>query len=120
MASGLLSGTFTADRAGRFDDLDLRGRSPDFRGDALGRNLALADALRPIAGRHDVTVAAVATAWTLAFRGVTGAIVGARRPDQIDGWIAAAQLELDDQDLAEIAEAVARTGAGAGPTDPRH
>lgn len=118
MASGLLSGTFTADRADRFDALDLRRRSPNFRGEVLQQNLALADALRPVAQRHDVTVAAVAVAWTLAFRGVTGAIVGARRPHHVDGWITAAHLELDDRDLADIATAITHTGAGTGPRQP--
>jgi len=56
----------------------------------------------------------------LAFPGVSGAIVGAHRPDHVDGWIAAAHLELDDRDLAEIAEAITRTGAGDGPRRPGH
>ena len=49
---------------------------------------------RPIARRHDTTVYAVATAWVLSWHGVTGAIVGARSPEQVDGWIQAAALEL--------------------------
>ncbi len=53
-------------------------------------------------------------AWTLAWRGVTGAIVGARSPEQVDGWLAAATLELTDEDLDEIAEAIRRSGAEAG------
>jgi aryl-alcohol dehydrogenase-like predicted oxidoreductase len=71
-----------------------------------------------VANRHAVPVAAVAVAWTLAFRGVTGAIVGARRPDQIDGWLAAGSLALDDADLDEIAVVIERTGAGSGPAHP--
>ena len=79
--------------------------------------MALADALKPIAERHGVT-AAVAAAWTLAWPGVTGAIIGARRPAQVDGWISAATLQLSRADLQEIADAIARTGAGAGPALP--
>ena len=60
----------------------------------------------------------VAVAWTLAWRGVTGAIVGARTPEQVDGWIDAAQLQLTREDLDEIARAVAETGAGSGPLSP--
>src|SRR6267154_1847315 len=78
----------------------------------------LTDALRPIAERHGVTVAAVAVAWTLAWPGVTGAIVGARSPAQVDGWIGAASLELTDADLDDVAAAIARTGAGTGPVRP--
>jgi aryl-alcohol dehydrogenase-like predicted oxidoreductase len=58
----------------------------------------------------------VAIAWTLAWPGVTGAIVGARSPEQVDGWIDAAALRLTDEDLDEIARALERTGAGRGPT----
>jgi aryl-alcohol dehydrogenase-like predicted oxidoreductase len=60
----------------------------------------------------------VAIAWTLAWPGVSGAIVGARSPEQVDGWIDAAALRLSDQDLDEIAAAFERTGAGRGPTRP--
>jgi aryl-alcohol dehydrogenase-like predicted oxidoreductase len=120
MASGLLSGSFTAARAAALEEDDWRRRHPDFTGDALARNLALADALAPIASRHGVTVAAVAVAWTLAFPGVTGAIVGLRRASQLDAWLTAASLALEDSDLAQIAEAVERTGAGSGPAHPTH
>jgi aryl-alcohol dehydrogenase-like predicted oxidoreductase len=93
-------------------------RSPEFQGELLRRNLALAAALGPVAERHHTTVAAVAVAWTLAWPGVTGAIVGARRPAEIDGWLDAAALDLTASDLDEIAGAITRTGAGAGPVRP--
>jgi aryl-alcohol dehydrogenase-like predicted oxidoreductase len=118
MASGLLTGTFTAERAARLAAGDWRSRDPDFTGGALARNLALAGGLRPVAERHGVTVGAVAIAWTLSFPGVTGAIAGARGPGQVDGWLPAAQLTLDDKDLAEIAAAVAASQAGHGPAGP--
>jgi aryl-alcohol dehydrogenase-like predicted oxidoreductase len=60
----------------------------------------------------------VAVAWVLAWSGVTGAIVGARSPAQVDGWIEAATLDLTASDLDEIAAAIARTGAGSGPARP--
>jgi aryl-alcohol dehydrogenase-like predicted oxidoreductase len=60
----------------------------------------------------------VAVAWTLAWPGVTGAIVGARDAAQIEGWIGAGSLHLTAQDMAEIAEAVWVTGAGSGPLEP--
>jgi aryl-alcohol dehydrogenase-like predicted oxidoreductase len=118
MASGLLTGTFTAERAARLDPGDWRAGHPDFTGPALSANLAQAGALRPVAERHEVTPAAVAIAWTLAFPGVTGAIVGARRPGQVDGWLPAATLELKEDDLADIAAAIRVTGAGTGPPAP--
>jgi aryl-alcohol dehydrogenase-like predicted oxidoreductase len=118
MASGLLTGAFTAERAARLEPGDWRSGSPDFTGRALSANLTLAGALRPVAERHGVTPAAAAIAWTLAFPGVTGAIVGARSPGQVDGWLPAATLELTEDDLADIAAAVRATWAGTGPAAP--
>ena len=118
MQSGLLTGAFSVARAAQLGADDWRSRSPDFTGLGLRRNVALADALRPVAQRHGATVAAVAVAWTLAWPGVTGAIVGARLPGQVDGWIGAASLELTDADQDDIAAAIARTGAGTGPVRP--
>jgi aryl-alcohol dehydrogenase-like predicted oxidoreductase len=119
MHSGLLTGTFTKQRAARLSFGDWRSRSADFRGERLRRNLALADALAPIAERRGTTVASLAVAWTLAWPGVTGAIVGARRPAQVDGWLQAATLELGNDDLRDIAVAIERSGAGSGPLRPR-
>jgi aryl-alcohol dehydrogenase-like predicted oxidoreductase len=118
MASGLLTGAFTAARAADLEPGDWRAGHPDFTEPALSANLALADALRPVAERHGVTPAAVAVAWTLAFPGVTGAIVGARSPGQVDGWLLAATLELKEDDLSDIAAAIRATGAGTGPVSP--
>jgi aryl-alcohol dehydrogenase-like predicted oxidoreductase len=118
MQSGLLTDSFSTDRVRKLAADDWRSRASDFQQPKLGRNLGLRDALRPISQRHDTTVSAVAVAWTLTWPGVTGAIVGARSPQQIDGWIRAATLELTPTDLDEIASAIARTGAGTGPTQP--
>jgi aryl-alcohol dehydrogenase-like predicted oxidoreductase len=117
MQSGLLTGAFSRERVENLPDDDWRRGHPDFTTN-LDANLALADALVPVAKRYDVRPAAVAVAWTLAWSGVTGAIVGARRPNQIDGWLAAADLELSAGDLSEIAAAIKETGAGEGPAGP--
>ena len=119
MKNGILTDSFTAERVARMADDDWRKSAPNFREPALSRNLSLRDALRPVAERHGTTVAAVAVAWTLTWPGVTAAIVGARAPEQVDGWIGAASLELTAADLDEIAAAVLETGAGSGPADPR-
>jgi aryl-alcohol dehydrogenase-like predicted oxidoreductase len=118
MQSGLLTGAFTRERVEALPDDDWRSSDDDFTV-RLDANLALVDQLRPIAERHGASLAEVAVAWTLAWPGVTGAIVGARRPDQIDGWIGAGSLALTPDDLAEIAEAVTTTGAGEGPASLR-
>jgi aryl-alcohol dehydrogenase-like predicted oxidoreductase len=118
MQAGLLTGAFTRERAQALDPDDWRSRDAQFTGTALERNLALADALARPADGHGVPIAAVALAWTLAWPGMSGAIVGARSPEQVDGWMAAATLVLDDEDLDEIATAIERTGAGQGPVRP--
>jgi aryl-alcohol dehydrogenase-like predicted oxidoreductase len=118
MASGLLTEKWTTDRVRSLAPDDWRRRSPDFLFPSVERSLALRDALQPIAARRGATIEAVAVAWTLAWRGVTGAIVGARSPRQVDGWIGAATLDLARDELDEIARAVDRTGAGEGPSHP--
>jgi aryl-alcohol dehydrogenase-like predicted oxidoreductase len=118
MQSGLLSGAFSRARAQALPADDWRSRSVDFTGQGLDRNLALADGLARIARRHGVTTAAVAIAWTLAWPGVTAAIVGARSPAQVDGWLGAPNVDLSAADLEEIAQTIERTGAGNGPTRP--
>ncbi len=115
MQSGILTDRFSAERVARMADDDWRRGNPEFREPRLARNVALRDALRPVAERHGATVSDVAVAWTTHWPGVTAAIVGARSPEQVDGWVGAASVELTDADLGEIAEAVERTGAGAGP-----
>jgi aryl-alcohol dehydrogenase-like predicted oxidoreductase len=119
MQSGLLSGRFTADRLAAMPEDDWRRRNAEFTPPRLARNLALADWLRPIADSHEVSVGAVAIAWTLAWPGVTGAIVGARSPEQVDGWVDAARIRLSEAELDSIVAAIQATGAGQGPVGPR-
>jgi aryl-alcohol dehydrogenase-like predicted oxidoreductase len=118
LESGLLSGAFSTDRAGALPATDWRRSAPEFVGERLDRNLKLVEVLRPVAARHQVGVPAVAVAWTLAWPGVTGAIVGARQPSQVDEWLPAATLRLTTADLDEIALGISATGAGTGPTLP--
>jgi aryl-alcohol dehydrogenase-like predicted oxidoreductase len=118
MQVGILTDRFSMERVAALAPNDARRGFSDFQPPKLARNIALRDALRPVAARHDTTVAAVAVAWTLAWPGVTGAIVGARSPDQVDGWLPAATLQLTPDDLAEIAAGVEQTHAGVGPVRP--
>jgi aryl-alcohol dehydrogenase-like predicted oxidoreductase len=108
MASGLLTERMSVERLAGMRD-DWRSGHPDFQSPRLERNLALRDALLPIAERHGVQTGAIAVAWTLAQRGVTGAIVGARSANQVDGWLPAATIDLSAAELAEIEAARAPT-----------
>jgi aryl-alcohol dehydrogenase-like predicted oxidoreductase len=118
MQSGLLTDSFTSERVAALAEDDWRRRSAEFQPPSLNRNLALRDALRPIAKRHGTSVSCIAIAWVLKWPGVTGAIVGARSPKQVDGWIDAASTVLSDEDFDEIASALQRTKAGIGPVRP--
>jgi len=115
MQAGLLTASFTADRVARMPRDDWRRRAEEFKEPGLSRNLALRDALRPIATRLGVSLPALAVAWVLAWPGVTGAIVGGRSPRQVEDWAHAGEVSLSSEDLEEIAQAVRRTEAGSGP-----
>jgi aryl-alcohol dehydrogenase-like predicted oxidoreductase len=115
MQSGILTDTFSAARVAAFAPDDWRRRGPEFKSPQLERNLALRDALKPIAARHQTTISSIAIAWVLAWPGITGAIVGARSAAQVDGWLPAASLTLTGEDHTEIQRAIENTGAGSGP-----
>jgi aryl-alcohol dehydrogenase-like predicted oxidoreductase len=102
MGSGLLTGKMTERRIAELPDDDWRKRDERFQEPQLSANLALVARLRAVAERYDTTPGAVAVAWTLRHPAVDGAIVGFRRPDQVDGVIVAAGLELSDEDATEI------------------
>ena len=102
MASGLLTGTMTRPRITSLPDDDWRKHHPDFQEPQLSRNLDVVEKLRNIARSHDRTPAEVAVAWVLHNPAITGAIVGARRPGQIESVVGAADLQLDRHDLAEL------------------
>jgi aryl-alcohol dehydrogenase-like predicted oxidoreductase len=112
MHTGLLGGGFSTQRVAGLRSDDWRAQDPEFQGARLEHNPAMVDALRPIAAEHGVSVAAIAVAWTIAWPGVTAAIVGARTPEQVDGWIAASGLSLSAGDLEHIGTAAAAVGNG--------
>ncbi|HEX9481975.1 MAG TPA: aldo/keto reductase [Solirubrobacteraceae bacterium] len=102
MSSGLLSGGMTRERLESLPEEDLRKRDERFNEPQLSRNLDLVTRLQDVGHRHDTGPGAVAVAWTLRNPAVDGAIVGFRRPDQVDPILAAASLELSDEDISEI------------------
>jgi aryl-alcohol dehydrogenase-like predicted oxidoreductase len=102
MGSGLLTGGMTRERIAGLPDDDWRKDDPDFTEPRLSHHLELVERLKAVAARHDVTPGAVAAAWTLRNPAVDGAIVGLRRPGQVEPILAAAGLELSDSDVREI------------------
>jgi aryl-alcohol dehydrogenase-like predicted oxidoreductase len=102
MVSGLLTGKMTAERVRSLPEDDWRKRSANFQSPKLERNLALVELLREIGKPHGVEPGVVAIAWTLRNPAITAAIVGARRPDQVDGVLPAATFRLSDSETLRI------------------
>ena len=102
MASGLLTGAMTRERADALPSSDWRSRDVEFQEPRLSKNLALVERLREIGERHGRPPGQVAIAWTLRNPAVTGAIVGARNAKQVEGNVGAADLSLTAEEIAEI------------------
>jgi aryl-alcohol dehydrogenase-like predicted oxidoreductase len=107
MQAGLLTGTFTRERAAALGPDDWRSRHPFFQEPQLSRNLAIVDGLRPLAARLGITVAQLALAWTLRHPGVTSAIAGARSPRQIAETVQAGHVDLPP-DVIDAIESLLR------------
>src|SRR5207253_1480017 len=104
MASGLLTGAMTRERAAKLPKDDWRSSHPDFQEPRLSRTLELVEKLREIGNRHGRSPGEVAIAWTLRNPAVTGAIVGARNARQANGVMRAGELRLSDKEVNEIEE----------------
>src|SRR6266566_9654512 len=104
MASGVLTGAMTRERAAKLPKDDWRSSHPDFQEPRLSRTLELVEKLREIGNRHGRSPGEVAIAWTLRNPAVTGAIVGARNARQANGVMRAGELRLSDKEVNEIEE----------------
>jgi aryl-alcohol dehydrogenase-like predicted oxidoreductase len=104
MASGLLTGKMNSQRIKALPVDDWRRRAAQFQEPKLSHNLKLVEVLRAIGEKHNVEPGVVAVAWTLRHPAITAAIVGARRPDQVDGTIAAASFRLAPEEIGKIDE----------------
>jgi aryl-alcohol dehydrogenase-like predicted oxidoreductase len=102
MKSGMLTGAMTRERIENMHVDDFRKRTPNFQEPLLTRNLNLAERLREIGRRHGRSPGEVAIAWTLRRPEVTGAIVGMRSPQQVDGVVGAADFRLSQEEAGEI------------------
>jgi len=106
MASGLLTGKMTRERVENMPSDDWRRNNEQFNDPRLSKNLELVERLREIGQRHDKSPAEVAIAWTLRHPAVSAAIVGGRRPDQVDGIVGAADFRLSEDEIAEVEAAL--------------
>jgi aryl-alcohol dehydrogenase-like predicted oxidoreductase len=102
MMSGLLSGRMTPERISNFPEDDWRKNNPEFQEPRLSRNLWLAELLKNIGRRHGLSAGEIAIAWTLRLSAVTGAIVGGRNPEQVEGIVGAADFRLSEDEIDGI------------------
>ena len=107
MASGLLTGAMTRERAAALPPDDFRSKSPEFREPRLSKNIELVERLRKVGARHGRSPGEVAIAWVLSNPAVTGAIVGARNAKQAEGIMRAGELKLSPEEVTEIEGAAA-------------
>ncbi len=106
MKSGLFTGKMTPERIQNLPSDDWRRNAPQFNEPNLSKNLRLVEVLREVGERHGKSPGEVAIAWTLRHPAVTAAIVGGRRPDQVDGTVGAAEFRLSDEEIEEIEAAL--------------
>jgi aryl-alcohol dehydrogenase-like predicted oxidoreductase len=102
MASGLLTGAMTRERAASLPEDDWRRRDPEFNEPKLSRNLALVEQLRAVGQRYGRSPGEVAIAWTLRHPAITGAIVGVRSARQVEGVIGAGDFRLSEAEATEL------------------
>jgi aryl-alcohol dehydrogenase-like predicted oxidoreductase len=111
MASGLLTGAMTRERAAALPPDDFRSRNPEFKEPRLSKNIELVERLRKVGVRHDRGPGEVAIAWVLRHSAITGAIVGARNAKQAGSVMRAGELQLSQEEITEIEGAAAAATA---------
>lgn len=111
MASGLLTGTMTRERAASLPPDDFRSRNPEFREPRLSKNIELVERLSKVGARHGRSPGEVAIAWVLSNPAITGAIVGARNAKQSEGIMRAGELKLSPEEITEVEGAAAAAAA---------
>jgi len=116
MQKGILTGKITRERVANLPEDDHRRRDPRFQEPELSANLELVEGLRPIAEKSGRTVAQLAIAWVLRRSEVTAAIVGARRPAQIEETVVAGDWEISKKDVAAIEALLERRQKALGLT----
>ena len=106
LSRGLLSGHWSREREAALAPHDFRASAPRFTGENLERNLELVEALRAVAAEKDATVAQLAIAWILSRGEDVVPLVGARTRERLAESLAAVDVDLTQDDLARIEEAV--------------
>ncbi len=119
LSSSILTDNFSLEKVSKLSPKDWRKHSSNFQSPEVEKNIALRDSLKPIAQKYQTTVSSIAIAWVLSWQGITGAIVGARKVEQIQDWIGSSSITLDQDDLNNINQALRTTRAGQGPIESK-
>ena len=99
---GLLTGKFSYERLAALPPDDHRRTNADFQEPRFSATLELVEGLKPIAKRKGITVAQLAIGWVLRRPEVTSAILGVRKPEQIEETVAGADVQLNKEEIEEI------------------
>ena len=99
MVKGLLTGAFSRERAEALSDKDHRSRDPKFSPPQLDLNLEVVEAIRPVVEESGRSVAQLPLAWVLRRPEVTSAIVGVRKPSQIEQTVGGGDWHLTEEEL---------------------
>jgi aryl-alcohol dehydrogenase-like predicted oxidoreductase len=114
LAQGLLTGCASPDR--EFGTGDQRAGREDWKPAAIALvNAALEEGAGPVADAHGASLSQVVLAWTIAQRGITSVLAGARSPEQALQNAVAGRLELTEEELVRVAAPFERLLAGATP-----
>jgi aryl-alcohol dehydrogenase-like predicted oxidoreductase len=118
LAHGLLTGTFTPET--KFEESDWRSNGtafniPLFTEEVFARNVAAVDDLKPIAARHGKTMAQLALRWALSNPVVSVALIGFRRPEEVEENVSGLDWSLDQATLDEIDAVFAKHGVDTAP-----
>lgn len=110
LGRGLLSGSFTS--ASDIADGDLRRHMPRFQGENLQKNIELVAKLDEFARERGVPTAAIALAWLISRGEDIVPIPGMERIEYVESNVAAANVELSDDELTTITQLLPDGPAG--------
>ena len=108
LGQGLLTGSYEEDHV--FAANDIRSQNERFTGERFRKTIRMAKQLAAYAADHGHTLIELDIAWVLAHPAMTTALVGAKSPAQVDGWLGAGDWELTAQQKQEIDQIVAAAG----------
>ena len=108
LGQGLLTGSYEEDHV--FAANDIRSQNERFTGERFRKTIRMAKQLAAYAADHGHTLIELDIAWVLAHPAMTTALVGAKSPAQVEGWLGAGDWELSSQQMREIDQIVAGAG----------